>query len=91
MATTFCGLREELNFPDVILKCEDHHNNAYMVIPIVFSPFFSSLLNNYKHPHPMIYVGKLRARRVKRSVGHFGLHLARRGRYLQGTVVSLHT
>ena len=50
-------LREDNNFSDVTLACEDGQQmEAHKVILAVSSPFFRRLLKKIKHPHPLIYM-----------------------------------
>merc|ERR1712212_265614 len=53
----FGNLREDNNFADVTLACEDGQQvEAHKVILAASSPFFKTLLGRNKHPHPMIYM-----------------------------------
>ena len=50
-------LREDNDFSDVTLACEDGQQmEAHKVILAVSSPFFQRLLKKNKHPHPLIYM-----------------------------------
>ena len=50
------SLKDDKNFLDVTLACEDgKHVEAHKVILAVSSPFFQNLLKIKKHPHPLIY------------------------------------
>ena len=50
-------LREDNDFADVTLACEDGQQmEAHKVILAASSPFFQSLLKRNKHPHPLIYM-----------------------------------
>ena len=50
-------LREDKDFSDVTLACEDGQQmEAHKVILAVSSPFFQRLLKKIKHPHPLIYM-----------------------------------
>ena len=54
---TFGNFREDENFNDVTLVCEDgQHVEAHKVILAASSPFFQKLLGRNKHSHPMIYM-----------------------------------
>merc|ERR1712208_259969 len=51
------GLREDNDFVDVTLVCEDGQQvEAHKVILASSSPFFQKLLGRNKHPHPLIYM-----------------------------------
>ena len=53
----FENLREEKDFADVTLACEDGQQlEAHKVILAASSPFFQKLLGRNKHPHPLIYM-----------------------------------
>ena len=53
----FKSLREDIEFADVTLACEDGHQvEAHQVILAASSPFFSNLLKRKKHAHPMIFM-----------------------------------
>ena len=51
------NLREDRDFADVTLACEDGQQvEAHKVILAASSPFFQKLLRRSKHPHPLIYM-----------------------------------
>ena len=55
--TAFASLREDNDFADVTLACEDGQQvEVHKVILAASSPFFQDLLRKIKHPHPMIYL-----------------------------------
>ena len=55
--TAFGSLREDNNFSDVTLACEDGQQvEAHKVILATSSPFFKMLIGRNKHPHPLIYM-----------------------------------
>ena len=55
--TAFGNLREDNDFADVTLACEDGQQmEAHKVILAAASPFFQKLLGRNKHPHPLIYM-----------------------------------
>ena len=55
--TAFGSLRDDQDFSDVTLACEDGQQvEAHKVILAASSPFFQDLLRKLKHPHPMIYL-----------------------------------
>ena len=57
VSTTFGNLREDKEFTDVTLACEDGQQvKAHKVILASSSPFFQNLLTKNKHPHPLIYL-----------------------------------
>ena len=55
--TAFGSLRDDKEFSDVTLACEDGYQmEAHKVILAASSPVFQDLLRKIKHPHPMIYL-----------------------------------
>ena len=53
----FGNLREDKEFADVTLACEDGQLlEAHKVILAASSPFFQSLLTKSRHPHPVIFM-----------------------------------
>ena len=55
--SAFGNLREDNDFADVTLACEDGQQvEAHKVILAASSPFFQKLLRRMKHPHPLIYM-----------------------------------
>ena len=53
----FESLRKDTYFTDVTLACEDGHQvEAHKVILAASSPFFQNVLQQNKHPHPLIYM-----------------------------------
>ena len=53
----FGRLRNETEFVDVTLACEDGQQvEAHKVILTASSPFFDNLLKKNRHPHPLIYM-----------------------------------
>ena len=57
ITTAFGSLREEKDFADVTLACEDGYQvEAHKVILAASSPFFQNILKRNKHEHPLIYM-----------------------------------
>ena len=57
ISTTFGSMREDTDFSDVTLACEDGQQvEAHKVILAASSPFFHNLLRRNKHTHPLIYM-----------------------------------
>ena len=55
--SAFGSLRNDNDFTDVTLACEDGQQvEAHKVILAASSPFFQKLLGRNKHPHPLIYM-----------------------------------
>ena len=57
VTTAFGSLREDNDFADVTLACEDGRQvEAHKVILAASSPFLQKLLGRIKHPHPLIFM-----------------------------------
>ena len=55
--SAFGRLRDDKDFTDVTLACEDGQQmEAHKVILAASSPFFEEILQRNKHPHPLIYL-----------------------------------
>ena len=55
--TAFGSLREDCDFADVTLACEDGQQiEAHKVFLAASSPFFQKLLKINRHPHPLIFM-----------------------------------
>ena len=55
--SAFGSLRNDKDFTDVTLACEDGQQmEAHKVILAASSPFFEKILQKSKHPHPLIYL-----------------------------------
>ena len=55
--SAFGKLREDNDFSDVTLACEDGKQlQAHKIVLASSSPFFMELLQKNKHPHPLIYM-----------------------------------
>merc|ERR1712129_596491 len=60
--SAFETLREDREFADVTLACEDGQQmEAHKAILASSSPFFLNLLRRIKHPHPLIYMRGLKS------------------------------
>ena len=57
LKSAFGNLREDNDFADVTLACEDGRQvEAHKVILAASSPFFQKLLGRNNHPHPLIFM-----------------------------------
>ena len=55
--TAFANLREDNDFADVTLACEDGQQvKAHKMVLAASSSFFQRLIGRNKHPHPLIYM-----------------------------------
>ena len=62
ISSAFGDLRQDKEFTDVTLACEDGQQvEAHKVILASSSPFFLNLLRRNKHPHPLIYMRGLKS------------------------------
>ena len=52
----FRELREEKDFFDVTLACDDNQIKAHKVIISACSPFFRNVLRQNPHQHPLLYM-----------------------------------
>merc|ERR1712126_502691 len=52
----FRELREDKDFFDVTLACDDEQMQAHKVILSACSPFFRCILRRNKHEHPLLYL-----------------------------------
>jgi len=56
ISVAFRELREDKDFFDVTLACDDDQIQAHKVILSACSPFFRSILRKNKHEHPLLYL-----------------------------------
>ena len=56
ISTAFRDLREDKDFFDVTLVCDQEQIQAHKVILSACSPFFRKILHQNTHPHPLIYL-----------------------------------
>ena len=62
ITSSFRELREDREFTDVTLACEDGSKiEAHKVVLASSSPFFLELLKRNKHPNPLLYMRGLRS------------------------------
>jgi len=60
----FRELREEKDFFDVTLACEDNQIQAHRVIISACSSFFKTVLRRNPHPHPLLYLKGVKYREL---------------------------
>jgi len=56
ISVAFQELREDKDFFDVTLACDDEQIQAHKVILSACSPFFRQILKRNKHEHPLLYL-----------------------------------
>ena len=63
MISSYHELRQDPDFSDVTLVCEDDHSiEAHRIILMACSPFFSNVLKKTNHSHPMIYMRRIKSK-----------------------------
>ena len=72
VSSAFGDLREDKDFTDVTLACEDGQQvEAHKVVLIASSPFFLNILKRNKHPHPLIYMKGVKSENLSAMVDFF--------------------
>ena len=72
VSSAFGDLRQDKEFTDVTLACEDGQQvEAHKVVLVASSPFFLDILKRNKHPHPLIYIRGVRAENLMAMVDFF--------------------
>ena len=72
VSSSFRDLREDKEFTDVTLACEDGQQvEAHKVVLIASSPFFLNILKRNKHPHPLIYMKGVKSENLVAMVDFF--------------------
>merc|ERR1712129_23422 len=56
ISSSFRELRDDKDFFDVTLACDDNQLQAHKVILSACSPFFRSVLKKNPHQHPLLYL-----------------------------------
>ena len=56
ISTAFRELRDDKDFFDVTLVCDEDQIQAHKVILSACSPFFRSVLRRNRHEHPLLYM-----------------------------------
>ena len=63
ISASYNNLREDPDFSDVTLVCEDDQQiEAHRIILTACSPFLSAVLKRYNHSHPIIYMRGVKAK-----------------------------
>ena len=72
VSSAFGDLREDKEFTDVTLACEDGQQvEAHKVVLVASSPFFLNILKRNKHPHPLIYMKGVKSENLVAMVDFF--------------------
>merc|ERR1712200_327942 len=72
ISLAFGDLRQDKEFTDVTLACEDGQQvQAHKVVLVASSPFFLNILKRNKHPHPLIYMRGVRPENLMAMVDFF--------------------
>ena len=62
LTSAFRDLKEDKEFTDVTLACEDGQQiEAHKVVLASASPFFMEILKKIRNPHPLIYMRGLKS------------------------------
>ena len=62
VSSAFGDLRQDNDFTDVTLVCEDGQQvEAHKLVLVASSPFFKNILTKNKFPHPLIYMRGIRS------------------------------
>jgi len=56
ISSAFRDIRDEKEFFDITLACEDDQLSAHRVILSACSPFFKGVLRRNPHQHPLLYL-----------------------------------
>merc|ERR1719474_60182 len=73
VSVAFRELRDDRDFFDVTLACEDEQIQAHKVILSACSPFFKNLLRRNPHQHPLLYLKGISFKDIQ-SVLNFMYH-----------------
>ena len=74
ISSSFGDLRQDKEFTDVTLACDDGQQvEAHKVVLVASSPFFLNILKRNKHPHPLIYMRGVRPENLMAMVDFFYL------------------
>ena len=72
VSSAFGELRDDKDFTDVTLACEDGQQvEAHKVVLIASSPFFLNILKRNKHSHPLIYMRGVKSENLTAMVDFF--------------------
>ena len=65
LTISFKELREDKDFADVTLACEDGQQiGVHKTVLASSSPFFMEMLKKHKHPHPVIYMRGIKSKHL---------------------------
>ena len=72
VSSAFGDLRQDQEFTDVTLACEDGQQvETHKVVLLASSPIFLNILKRNKHSHPLIYMRGVRSENLKAMVDFF--------------------
>ena len=70
VSSCFKNLREDLDFTDVTLACEDRQFEVHKVVLASGSAFFTELFKNNKHSHPFVYMKGIKAHNLETIIDY---------------------
>ena len=73
ISLAFRELREDKDFFDITLACDDEQIQAHKVILSACSPFFRTILRKNPHQHPLLYLKGIKFRDIE-SILQFMYH-----------------
>ena len=73
ISSAFKDIRDEKEFFDITIACEDEQLQAHKVILSACSPFFKNVLRRNQHQHPLLYLKGVSFRDME-SVLNFMYH-----------------
>ena len=72
LSSAFGDLREDKDFADVTLVCEDGQQvEAHKLVLFASSPFFLNILKRNKHTHPLVYMMGVKSESLVSTVDFF--------------------
>ena len=77
ISQAFKQLREDQDFFDVTIACEDEEVEAHKLVLSASSPFFQALFKRYKHDHPLLYLKNVKYSDFSNLLDfiYYGMHI----------------
>ena len=70
MLGSLAECRQDVDFADVTLACEDSQIEAHKIIISSASPYFRNILKKNKHSHPLIFLRGLKSKYLEYVVDY---------------------